>query len=215
MDGYKDDYVIGPDTPGEMPRMRLFPPEIVEALAGNGRMGETIRNADEDQYSLGFPPVVKIFGGLATWLITESDEGDPDRLFGLCDLGMGFPELGYVTRTELEKARVQFIGPIKSWLERDLYESFPHPIGVYARAARYSAGIALVTPIVMRAAINDVNQESVHDATQLTGYWQTATCSHRHGTLLQAKECRDEAGLSIVDIHYLHSTWEPQSVRGA
>jgi hypothetical protein len=30
----------------------------------------------------------------ATWLISEVDPDDPDRLFGLCDLWLGFPELG-------------------------------------------------------------------------------------------------------------------------
>jgi hypothetical protein len=44
-------------------------------------------------------PVAKLFSpdGAATWLISEADPDDPDRLFGLCDLGLGFPELGYVS----------------------------------------------------------------------------------------------------------------------
>ena len=35
-------------------------------------------------------PVVKLFtpDAQATWLITEVDPDDPDRLFGLCDLGL-------------------------------------------------------------------------------------------------------------------------------
>ncbi len=42
-------------------------------------------------------PVVKLFtpDAAATWLISEADPDDPDRLFGLCDLGLGYPELGY------------------------------------------------------------------------------------------------------------------------
>jgi hypothetical protein len=40
-----------------------------------------------------FPPVVKLFTPDAgtTWLLTEIDPDDPDRAFGLCDLGSGFP----------------------------------------------------------------------------------------------------------------------------
>ena len=46
-------------------------------------------------------PVVKLFGGSATWLITEID-ADLDRMFGLCDLGLGEPELGYVSLAEIK-----------------------------------------------------------------------------------------------------------------
>ena len=43
-------------------------------------------------------PVVKLFNpmGPATWLLCELD-ADGDTLFGLCDLGVGEPELGYVS----------------------------------------------------------------------------------------------------------------------
>ena len=42
-------------------------------------------------------PVVKFFFpiGAATWLVTEMDPDENDHLFGLADLGMGFPELGW------------------------------------------------------------------------------------------------------------------------
>jgi hypothetical protein len=38
------------------------------------------------------PPIVKLFtpDGGATWLLSEVDPDDPDRLFGLCDLGSDF-----------------------------------------------------------------------------------------------------------------------------
>lgn len=50
-------------------------------------------------------PVVKFFGGGAcTWLFTEYDP-EQDLFFGLCDLGMGEPELGYQSREELEGLR--------------------------------------------------------------------------------------------------------------
>ncbi|RVC60517.1 DUF2958 domain-containing protein, partial [Mesorhizobium sp. M2A.F.Ca.ET.046.02.1.1] len=48
-------------------------------------------------------PVVKLFDptGAATWLLSELD-ADGDTLFGLCDLGFGFPELGSVSLAELQ-----------------------------------------------------------------------------------------------------------------
>jgi len=47
-------------------------------------------------------PVIKLFtpDGAATWLISEVDPDDPDRLFGL-----GYPELGYVSLKEITIAR--------------------------------------------------------------------------------------------------------------
>jgi hypothetical protein len=52
-------------------------------------------------------PVFKLFtpDGAATWLISEVDPDDPDRLFGLCDLGLGIPELGYVSLAEITALR--------------------------------------------------------------------------------------------------------------
>ena len=79
--------------------------------------------------------MVKIFNptGSSTWLIHSMDPHDEDTLFGLCDHGFGFPELGYVSLSELQevrpKVRIIINGrtlerPI--FLERDRY--FPtHP----------------------------------------------------------------------------------------
>ena len=59
---------------------------------------------------------VKWFGGPCTWLITEYDPGD--RIgFGWCDLGLGFPELGYVSLDEVLSLRIP---PIGARIERDL-----------------------------------------------------------------------------------------------
>ena len=54
----------------------------------------------DPERAIDFKPVVKLFGGSATWLLAELD--DDNILFGLCDLGFGFPELGYVSLNELE-----------------------------------------------------------------------------------------------------------------
>jgi hypothetical protein len=66
---------------------------------------------------------VKWFGGPCTWLITEYDPHD--RIgFGWCDLGLGFPELGYVSLDEVLSLRIP---PIGARIERDL--SFtPRPL---------------------------------------------------------------------------------------
>ena len=57
--------------------------------------------------------------GAANWYITEgSPEGSNDYvMFGLCDPGLGFPELGYVSLNELRTVR----GPLGLGIERDLY----------------------------------------------------------------------------------------------
>lgn len=84
-------------------------------------------------------PVVKFFtpDAGATWLITEIDPDDPDILFGLCDLGLGFPELGSVRLSELKSARGKLGLPV----ERDLHFTATHTLSVYAEAARLAGGI--------------------------------------------------------------------------
>ena len=74
--------------------MKLITEEIKTKLASN--KGDA--NIDK--------PYLKLFSptGAATWLITEIV--DEDTLFGLCDLGMGFPELGYVSLQELESVEL-------------------------------------------------------------------------------------------------------------
>ena len=55
-------------------------------------------------------PVVKLFNpnGGGTWLLTEIAMNNQDLAFGLCDLGMGFPELGWVSIAELKEVRTPF-----------------------------------------------------------------------------------------------------------
>jgi DUF2958 family protein len=79
-------------------------------------------------------PVVKLFtpDGAATWLISEVDPDDPDRLFGLCDLGLGYPELGYVSLAEIMGDR----GPLGLPVERDLHFIANKPLSAYANEAR-------------------------------------------------------------------------------
>ena len=45
-------------------------------------------------------PVVKFFWGSSTWLLSELDP-ETGHAFGLCDVGHGSPELGYVDLNEI------------------------------------------------------------------------------------------------------------------
>ncbi len=83
-------------------------------------------------------PVVKLFTPVsnATWLLTELDPADPDVAFGLCDLGLGCPELGYVRISELQSVRGR-LGPL---VERDLHFTADRTLSEYAAAARGRGG---------------------------------------------------------------------------
>jgi hypothetical protein len=73
----------------------------------------------------------------ATWLLTEIDPDDHDHAFGLCDLGQGFPELGYVSLAELQSVR----GRLGLAVERDLHFIATKSISAYAREARLAERI--------------------------------------------------------------------------
>jgi Protein of unknown function (DUF2958) len=83
---------------------------------------------------LDLQPVVKLFHpcGAATWLLTEIDPGDHSVAWGLCDLGMGFPEFGTVSLEEF----AAFRGWMGLGIERDLHFEARAPISVYIEAAR-------------------------------------------------------------------------------
>jgi hypothetical protein len=84
-------------------------------------------------------PVLKLFGGAAcTWLITEMDPEDNDRLFGLCDLGMGTPELGYVSLKELMTIRFQ---PFGLGIERDRFFEADKTLHEYTEESRRNGRI--------------------------------------------------------------------------
>lgn len=121
--------------------MKLITEEQRRQLLANGRASKAANERDDDDYP-DHPPVVKLFtpDAQATWLISEMDpyaEGDEDLLFGLCDLGMGFPELGYVRLSELTAVRGRLGLPI----ERDRFFVAAHPISVYADEARMAQHI--------------------------------------------------------------------------
>ena len=91
------------------------------------------KNAESRPGAADVKPVVKLFNpaGAGTWLLTELDG---DLAFGLADLGMGSPELGYVSLSELENLRL----PFGLKVERDRYFEASKSLAEYAEEARNS-----------------------------------------------------------------------------
>ena len=113
-----------------------------ELLANWTRGLELARDDREDEHDP--RPVVKLFNpcGAATWLLTElkpdEDGGEPDIAFGLCDLGHGSPELGYVSLEEL--ASVKLMRGLL-YIERDEHFTATKTISEYTQAARIARRI--------------------------------------------------------------------------
>ena len=63
--------------------------------------------------------------------MSEIDPEDPDIAFGLCDLGMGCPELGNVSLSEIGALRGKLGLPV----ERDLHFKATKTISAYADEA--------------------------------------------------------------------------------
>ena len=86
------------------------------------------------------PPVVQWFtpDAGATWLISDVDPGDEDLFFGLCDLGLGSPELGYVRLSEVRRVRGRLGLPV----ERDLYFRPSMTLEKYAVEARRTGRVS-------------------------------------------------------------------------
>lgn len=103
-----------------------------ERLLANGRLSA----AGEELDPL---PVVKLFtpDANATWLLTELDPDDPSVAFGLADLGLGMPELGYISLAEL----AGFRGHLGLPVERDLQFQANKPLSAYATEARRTGRI--------------------------------------------------------------------------
>jgi hypothetical protein len=106
-----------------MTQQKLFTNQQIKQLIANGI------NRDNDH-----KPVVKLFTPDAncTWLITEIDPEDQNIAFGLCDLGLGYPELGYIYLPEINNFRGRLGLPV----ERDRSFESKYPISMYAKAAK-------------------------------------------------------------------------------
>jgi hypothetical protein len=107
--------------------MQLITSAQRQKLLENGRAQRAA--LDQKNGAMVFEPVVKIFSpaGNATWFLTELDPNG-HLAFGLCDLGLGEPELGYLSIHELAAAR----GSLGLPLERDLYFAPTRTISAYA-----------------------------------------------------------------------------------
>ncbi len=106
---------------------KLITDEQRAQLLANGRQSL-------EQETFDPAPVVKLFtpDADATWLLTEMEPDDHDHVFGLCNLGLGYPELGLVSLAELATVR----GRLGLSVERDLHFNPQKRLSVYAREAR-------------------------------------------------------------------------------
>ena len=111
--------------------MKLLTAELQARLLDNGRKQDPVRGTDAE---IDFHPIVKLFTPDAncTWLLSELDPENPDIAFGLCDLGMGYTELGSVSISEIAGVR----GPLGLSIERDLHFKAKQSLSVYADEAR-------------------------------------------------------------------------------
>jgi hypothetical protein len=110
--------------------MTLFTKTQTEQLIANCQA--QIARMDNREQDIDFKPVVKLFtpDAQCTWLLTEL--GLDDIAFGLCDLGMGGPELGYVSMHELRDLR----GPLGLPIECDMHFEADKTLSAYALEAR-------------------------------------------------------------------------------
>ena len=143
--------------------MQLVTAELKAILIRNG--------AERD---LDHPPALKLFSpaGAATCLITEMDPHDHDQLFGLADMGFGFPELGYVSLAELTAIRL----PHGLAIERDLHFRARHPLSVYTAAARAEGRIVTHGPVLEAAALPLDERDAIAAFNQV----DPETASPRH-----------------------------------
>lgn len=130
--------------------MKLLTAQDRVRLLANGALRREAERNDPD-FWIDFLPVVKLFtpDAACTWLLTELDPDDTDRAFGLCDLGLGFPELGSVSLRELSTLRGRLGLPV----ERDRHFMARNTLSVYAEAARGHGGITEDGAVLSRVAV--------------------------------------------------------------
>jgi len=110
------------------------------------RLVKNHQNRDQDH-----APVAKFFDpmGAGNWLISELDP-ETGHAFGLCDLGFGEAELGYVDLNEL--VSIQYMRrsmtvngreiPVRMGIERDLHFRGEHPMSYYVDLASQRGTLA-------------------------------------------------------------------------
>jgi len=117
--------------------MKLLTKADMTKLIKNGVVNSKLRDTTGETFD--FRPVVKFFGGGAcTWLISEVDPTNQDIAFGLCDLGHGSPEMGYVSIKELSEIKFP---PFGLSIERDMHFTADKTLTEYADDARANGRI--------------------------------------------------------------------------
>ncbi len=121
----------------------LFTTEQYNRLLENGNPA----NRDKDH-----APVVMLTIPFTSciWLLSELNPEQPNIAFGLCDLGMGYPELGYVDLDEIQlvKHPVFQTGVCVSSEFEGVY-----PMSAYSKAARVYQQIIWDKNIIARYVI--------------------------------------------------------------
>ena len=114
--------------------MKLFTKAIETKLLANGERFNTSPDFDP-------LPVVKLFTPDAgcTWLLASIDPAQPDIAYGLCDLGLGTPEIGSVSISELRRVR----GKLGLHVERDRHFRADRALSAYAADASQKGTISV------------------------------------------------------------------------
>ena len=82
--------------------LKSIPMDKLKKLIANGDAARTeIEDGDANTKDV-FPVLHVRAGASAQWLLSEYDEVQ-QTFFGLCDLGLGFPEMGYVALSDLDE----------------------------------------------------------------------------------------------------------------
>ena len=110
--------------------LKMLSPGTAQKLVLKWQENEPLKGTERER---DFFPECKLFnpGGAGTWLLSELDPNS-SLAFGLCDLGMGEPELGYVDLEELYGVKLP--GGLK--IEQDRYWRAGKTLGAYAEEAR-------------------------------------------------------------------------------
>jgi hypothetical protein len=103
----------------------LITAEQHRKLIDNGR--KSAETGDDDHF-----PVVRLMTSHGwSWIITEADPDNINRLFGLIDLGMNTPEVGHCELSQIENTKL----PLGMRVERDTSFTGHKPLSVYMREA--------------------------------------------------------------------------------
>lgn len=125
--------------------MKLLSPGIRSLLAAN--FEHCVRNPRFDPF-----PLVRLFNptGRAVWLVSEL-YADDDTLYGLADLGFGYPELGIFSLREIEAIDL----PLGLKIARDLAFTTRHRLSVWAEASRLAGSIPDAADLLNRLTRED------------------------------------------------------------